>query len=268
MFVVSAGDYSMGGVAEGDGENSRGICAVDYRGVGDGPCLASVGGMEYACNLSSGGEPDVAAALDGDAGSAGGECAFAFDGWRERVGRNRIPVFAAVFGRDQFKFNFARIVRNGIAECDAVIAIPERHAIEKAFGVFVGKLQGPSFARVGGFVDSRLIAGSRAQEVGKIRAEGFHITEIEGFSGRNLGGLPGIPAIGRPEIGSVSTARPGDLVCGRADAAEIFGCVGFLGAGALPEKGGGEKQEYEEMRSHAMIVPEVMDFIRAIESIF
>ena len=55
-------------------------------------------------------------------------------------------MLAAVFGCDQLKF-----VVYGIAEGDAVVGVPERHAIEEALGVLVGELQGPGVAGVGGF---------------------------------------------------------------------------------------------------------------------
>ena len=89
MLVVSAGDHSVRGIAEGDGEDAGGVGAVDDWSVGDSPGFAGVGGMENARGFSSGGEPDVRLALNGDAGSAGGECAFAVDGWREAI-RTRV----------------------------------------------------------------------------------------------------------------------------------------------------------------------------------
>src|ERR1700722_336123 len=103
MFVVSAGDHSMSGVTEGDGENAGGVWAVDHRRVSDCPGSAGIGGMEYASDLAAGREPDIGVALHGDAGSAGSECAFAFDGGRKRVGWKRLPMLAAILGSDQFK---------------------------------------------------------------------------------------------------------------------------------------------------------------------
>ena len=101
-------------------------------------------------------------------------------------------MVAAVFGCDQFKFELAGVVCDRIADGDAVIAIPESHAIEKAFGVFVGELQRPGFAGVGGFVDARLVAGSGAEQVGEVGAEGFYVAEVESFGAGDLGGLPGV----------------------------------------------------------------------------
>jgi len=223
---------------------------------GDGPGFAGVGGTEHARDFSSSGEPYVGAALNGDAGSAGGERAFAFEGGRKFVGCKRCPVLATVFGCDQFKIELARIIGDRISERDAVIAIPERHAIEKAFGILVGELQSPVFAGVGGFVNARLIAGTSTQQVGEVGAEGFHIAEVERFCARNLRGLPGISSIGGAEIGSVSTAGPGNLVGDGANPAKVFGGVGFLDGRVLGQKGCSKQQEYVAMRAHAMIVPE------------
>src|SRR5580704_18536584 len=107
MFVISPGDYSMASVAEGDGENAGGVWAVNHWRVGDSPSFARVGGTKYARGLSSSGEPDVGVVLNGDAGSAGGERSFTFDRWWQRVGQQRLPVFAVVFGCDQFEFELA-----------------------------------------------------------------------------------------------------------------------------------------------------------------
>ena len=59
MFVVAAGDDAVGGVTEGDGEDSGGVGAVDDGSVEDLPGLAAIGGVEDAGGAASGGEPDV-----------------------------------------------------------------------------------------------------------------------------------------------------------------------------------------------------------------
>ena len=59
MFVVASGDYSVAGVAEGDGENSGGILAVKDGGVEDFPGLAAVRGVEDAGGFAASGEPKV-----------------------------------------------------------------------------------------------------------------------------------------------------------------------------------------------------------------
>jgi len=59
VFVVAAGDYAVGWVAESDGEDSGGIGAVNERSVEDFPGLTAVGGVEDAGDAAAGGEPDV-----------------------------------------------------------------------------------------------------------------------------------------------------------------------------------------------------------------
>ena len=140
-----------------------------------------------------------------------------------------------------------------------MIVVPERHAIEKAFRIFVGKLQSPVFARVGGFVNARLLAGSGAQQIREVGAEGFHIAEVESVGAGDLGGLPGISAVGGAEISSVSATGPRDSVREHADAAQVFGGVGFLDGGVLGGESGSEKKKQKS--AHAMIVPDVADWV-------
>src|ERR1700693_5411821 len=59
MFVVAAGNYAVSWVAEGYGEDSGGVGAVEYGSVGDLPGLAAVWGVEDAGGAATGGEPDV-----------------------------------------------------------------------------------------------------------------------------------------------------------------------------------------------------------------
>ena len=135
--------------------------------------------------------------------------------------------------------------------------IPEGHAIKKSFGILVGELQRPGFAGVGGFVNARLLAGSGAQQIREIGAEGFHVAEVESVGAGDLGGLPGISAVGGAEISSVSAAGPRDSVREHADAAQVFRGVGFLDA--LGGESGREKKKQKS--AHAMIVPEVADWV-------
>jgi len=68
--------------------------------------------------------------------------------------------------------------------------------------------------------------------------------------------LPGISAVGGAEISAVSAAGPRDSVREHADAAQVFGGVGFLDG--LGGESGGEKKKQKS--AHAMIVPEVADW--------
>ena len=90
---------------------------------------------------------------DGKAGVAGGEGAFAFEGGWELGGRDRIPGLA-VSGDEELEFQLAGIVGNGVAEDDAVSAIPEGDGVEESFGIRAGELELPVLAGVGGVVDA------------------------------------------------------------------------------------------------------------------
>src|SRR5208283_79711 len=59
IFVVAASDNSVQRVAEGDGENSGGVGAVEDGSIEDLPGLSAIGRVEDAGGAASGGEPDV-----------------------------------------------------------------------------------------------------------------------------------------------------------------------------------------------------------------
>jgi len=259
--VVSTSDHAMDRVAEGDGGDSQGFIAVDDGGLDDRPCLARVGRTKYPRDLAPGSEPDVGLALGGNAGSAGGECAFSFDRRRKRVGRNRFPVLAAVIGCDQFKSKFAGMAGDGVAERDAVIRVPEGHAIEKSLGISVGKLQVPVLASVGGFVDARTVTRTGAQQIGEVGAKGFDIAKVQRFRARDLSGLPRDSGVHSSKISSVTAAGPPDQVGDHADTAKIGDGVGFLDGGILRDEGGGEETSDQKTQAHAIIVPEVMRLV-------
>src|SRR5580704_9357269 len=120
------------------------------------PRSAAIGRAKDAGCRASAGEPDIVSAFDGDTGSAGGKGAFARQSFGTRGVRQLRPVRAAVVGGQQFETTI-----DWISNGDAMVAIPEREAIVKAFGIGVRELQRPVLAGVGGFVDARLIAGSR-----------------------------------------------------------------------------------------------------------
>ena len=59
MFVVTSGDDAVLRVAEGDGEDSSRVGAVEDRSVDDLPGLSAVGRVKHAGDFAAGGEPDV-----------------------------------------------------------------------------------------------------------------------------------------------------------------------------------------------------------------
>jgi len=150
------------------------------------------------------------------------------------------------------------MVGDWVAERDAVIRVPESHAIDKSLGIVVGELQGPVFAGVGGFVDARAITRAGAQQVGEVGAKGFHIAEVERLGAGDLGGLPGVSGVHGSQIGAVGTGGPRESVGEHADATKIGCGIGLLNGWILGGKGSGEDRSSEEMKAHAIIVPEVM----------
>jgi len=56
----------------------------------------------------------------------------------------------------------------------------------------------------------------------------------------------------------VSAAGPCDLVRKHADAAQVFGGIGFQDGQILRAQRGCEEDDEQDKRAHAMIVPEVV----------
>ena len=182
---------------------------------------------------------------------AGRECAFAFHGGGKLRGGNGTPGLTVV-GKEQFEFELGRRSRDrrdGVAENDAVFRIPEDHGVEEAFGIFVGELQLPVLAGVGGVVDARLLAGAGGHEESFVGGEGDDGAEVERCGVGDLRGSPGASGIGGAEIGSVGAAGPGDFAGDRAHAAQAFGGVRELDSRAgLREGGDGDEEDEEEAR--------------------
>jgi len=201
--VVSAHNDSVAGIAEGDGENAGRSRAVHDGRFGGVPGLAAIGGAQDSGCGAAGREPNVLIALHRDTGAAGGKRAFSVDGrGTAGVGKHG-PVGAAVFGGEQFE-----AAVDGIAQSEAMVAIPERHAVEESFGLRVGELEGPALAGVRGFVDARLIAGAGAEHVSLVGAEGLDIAEIKFLRARHLRGRPMQAGVSGSEVRSMSAAGP------------------------------------------------------------
>src|ERR1700733_15431742 len=115
MLVVAAGDEAVFGVAEANGEDAGGAGAVGDRSVDHLPGVAAIVGVEDAGGLAARGEPDVGSVVeDSEAGVAGGEGAFTFEGGWELRGWDRSPGLAV--GRDQeLEFELPGIVGDRIA---------------------------------------------------------------------------------------------------------------------------------------------------------
>ena len=211
--------------------------------------LPRVGRMENPRDFSSGGEPDVGITMNCDAASAGRKCAFTLYCQRKCGGWYCLPTFTTIFGCDQFESELARAIGYWVTDRDAMIVIPEGHTIEKAFRILVGKLHSPVFASINGLVDPRLLAWTSAQQVGDVSAESLDIAEVKRLRAWDLSCAPGTSTIRAAEIGSVSAARPDNLVVHRADAAKIFRSVRFADSRILGQKSTGKKQHDAEKKT-------------------
>ena len=177
-----------------------------------------------------------------DAAVARGEGAFSFLRGRELRGRDGAPVFAVV-GCEKFEFQFAGFVGNGVAEDDAVLAVPECHRVEESLGIRVGELKLPVLSGVGGVVDAGLVAGSGRHQERFVGRESDDAAKVERGGVRDLGERPGAASVGGAEISAVRAAGPRNLAGDGADAAQAFGGMGELDARAgLRQCGGGEQQ--------------------------
>ncbi len=113
LLVVAAGNDAMGSVGESDGEYSSGAGPVNDRGFGRLPALSAVDGVEDTGGTASAGKPDVVA-FKRNTTVAGRECAFPFEGSRER-GRGKPLPTVSVVGGEELEFQFAGSIRDRVA---------------------------------------------------------------------------------------------------------------------------------------------------------
>src|SRR5579872_2074676 len=97
---------------------------------------------------STGHKPDIRLTLCCNTGSAGGKCAFAFLCGGKAGLIEQLPLFAAVLGRDELE-----LAVNRVAQGDAMVSIPEGHAVEESFWVMVGELKLPVRAGIRRTID-------------------------------------------------------------------------------------------------------------------
>ena len=118
----------------------------------------------------------------------------------------------AVVRHEEFEFWFAGFVGDGIAEDEAVGWIPEDHGVEESFRIFVGELELPVLAGIGGVVDAGLVAGAGGHKERFARGEGNDGAEVECFGAGNLSGDPVAAGVCGAEVGAVSAGRPGNVL--------------------------------------------------------
>ena len=163
---------------------------MDNRRLRNRPGLTAIARAKHTRDFAARPEPDIFTALYGNARTACRERSFASLRHGKLVRRNLFPHSTAVVGPEQDE-----LAIHWIAQHDAVFAIPEGHAIEKAFWILIGVLQLPGLTRIRSFVNSRRLPGACAQQVRGRDTERLHIAEIQRLCSRNPPHLPGVPPI-------------------------------------------------------------------------
>src|SRR5581483_3595402 len=156
------------------------------------------------------------------------------------------PSLTAIFGAKQNK-----TPSNGIAQNNPILLIPEGHAIQKSLRVGIGELQFPLPAAIHGLVDTRLLTGSRAQQVSGVRANRFHVAEIQCLCTGHMRDCPVLAAIPGTQIGAMRSTGPDHSGLQGADTSQIFNSIAGLNGNFLRAAGAAEQQHTEGRYSHA-----------------
>src|SRR3954462_15611488 len=130
-----------------------------------------IGGVKHARSLrTSGAKPDVALTMGGDA-SAGGECGFRLQDFRQ-AGQH-LPMIAAIM-----RLQHGKMVSDRVADGNAVIAIPKGKAVKEVFWIEGNELLLPRLAAICCLENSRLGARTRRHRVSNVGIERLYITEV------------------------------------------------------------------------------------------
>src|SRR5215472_8478707 len=224
MLIVAADDNAVQRVAKCNGENAGGVGTVDERSIDDSPGLTTVGRMEDAGGFASGGKPNVAIgdrSQPRDRGVGCGKCSFACERLRQSRSSQGVPG-SAIVGEKQFELEFAGVVRNRVAQHDAVFRIPESHRVEESPGIVVLELKLPVEAAIAGVINAGLIPGTRRHQESFVGRKGDDGAEVKVAGFGNLTGRPTAASVERAEIGAVRAAGPRGLARDRAYSAKTF----------------------------------------------
>src|SRR5207302_7615838 len=140
--------------------------------------------MKNSSSRTAGAEENLFLAGEHEARIAGSECAFAGQGWRPIVCRERVPVFA--IGRLQQE----KFAVDGITEGQALFFGKASKGVEKELLAIVGVLKLPGFAAVGSLVDARFVSVAAGHDVGSFFAECHHTAKIQRIRIFNAQSLP------------------------------------------------------------------------------
>jgi hypothetical protein len=133
--------------------------------------------MEYARGGAAGDKVDFALIVDEETGVAGGKRALGGESRRHVVARKLTPV-VAVAGVDEKELAVHRI-----AQGEALFFGDADERVEEESRTLVGKLEFPTFAAVGGFVDARIFGFAAGHGIGDLFIEGLDSAEIERDAG-------------------------------------------------------------------------------------
>ena len=100
---------------------------------------------------------------------------------------------------------------DGVAEENAVLVVPESHAIVEAGRSFILQLECPVSASIIRFVDARRGAGTRGQQVSFVLVEGFDVAKVKRFGAGDDGGSPSLSAIDGAKKSALRAAGPCDV---------------------------------------------------------
>lgn len=144
-------------------KNPSGLGTRHDRRFAHLPGLASIVGTKDACRFGSAGcEPNVLLAMGDEAGAAGREGALAGQSGREPLGRQRVPMGAAIVGHDHLKPTLERVTEGNV-----VLLVPQGNGVVKGCGVGVFELHSPGFATIDGPVNTGCFPRTRAEQVGE-----------------------------------------------------------------------------------------------------
>src|SRR4029079_6595840 len=111
----------------------------------------------------------------------------------------------AVVSRKELELPF-----DGVAEENAVLVVPEGHAIVEAGRSFVLELECPVSASVIRFVNARRGAETRGQQVSLVLVEGFDVAEVKRFGAGDDSRSPSLSAIDGAKESALRAAGPCD----------------------------------------------------------
>src|SRR5262249_10326153 len=154
---------------------------------------------------ATGCEPHVACPLNHQTGVAGGKRAFVLERGGKRSRRNLLPRCAAIFCCEQ-----GELAVNGIAQHNAVLAVPEGNSVKENPSALFLKDPLPSLAAVERAIDLRLAFLRRpgADDDRGVLIESADTAEVECLGAGHDDHRPVLPTVHRPDYSAAGPAGP------------------------------------------------------------